>query len=81
MPRTITDIKQALDSHVGDSLTVVAQVGRKRVTRRKGILAETFPGVFVINLNQEENKIARVSYSYTDVLTKNIELQFEDAAE
>ncbi len=81
MPRTIADIKENLKDHVGDSLVVVAQVGRKKVTRRRGVLQNTFPAVFVVKLDQEENKIARVSYSYTDVLTKNIELQFDDAAE
>jgi uncharacterized protein Veg len=81
LPRTIADIKENLKDHVGDSLVVVAQVGRKKVTRRRGVLQNTFPAVFVVKLDQEENKIARVSYSYTDVLTKNIELQFDDAAE
>lgn len=81
MPRTIADIKENLKDHVGDSLVVVAQVGRKKVTRRRGVLQNTFPAVFVVKLDQDENKIARVSYSYTDVLTKNIELQFDDAAE
>lgn len=81
MPRTIADIKENLKDHVGDSLVVVAQVGRKKVTRRRGVLQNTFPAVFVVKLDQDENKIARVSYSYTDVLTKNIELQFDDVAE
>lgn len=44
--------------------------------KRHGILRETYPAVFVVDLNQEENAFERVSYSYTDVLTKNIELDF-----
>jgi uncharacterized protein Veg len=80
LPRTIADIKENLTEHVGDSLVVVAQVGRKKVTRRRGVLQNTFPAVFVVKLDQDQNNIARVSYSYTDVLTKNIELQFDDAA-
>ncbi len=76
MPKTIVEIKQQLDAHIGDNLTVVAQVGRKKVTRRKGILTKTFPAVFVVDLDQDQSKIERVSYSYTDVLTRNIELLF-----
>ena len=41
------------------------------------MLAETFPAVFVVELEEDEN-LKRVSYSYTDILTKNIEIDFTD---
>ncbi|MHC9531959.1 Veg family protein [Dellaglioa sp. BT-FLS60] len=78
MPETLASIKETLDAQVGKNLTVVAQAGRKKTTERKGILRETFPAIFVVDLNQDENSFERVSYSYTDVLTKNIEIDFED---
>ena len=77
MPTSIISIKKLLDSHVGENLTVVAQAGRKKVTKRKGILKSTFLAVFVVDLDQDQNSFERVSYSYTDLLTKNIELKFE----
>ncbi|UQS84049.1 Veg family protein [Bombilactobacillus thymidiniphilus] len=77
MPATFASIKNKLDNHVGESITVIAQVGRKRVTRRHGKLAETFHSVFVVDLDQTENSFERVSYSYADLLTKSIELTFE----
>ena len=77
MPTSIVSIKKSLDSHVGENLTVVAQAGRKKVTKRKGILKSTFPTVFVVDLDQNQNSFERVSYRYTDLLTKNIELKFE----
>ncbi|APT18254.1 MULTISPECIES: Veg family protein [Amylolactobacillus] len=78
MPITIASIKHQLDDHLGQSLTVVAQAGRKKVTRRKGTLRKTFPAVFVVELDQDENNFERVSYSYTDLLTKTIQLEFEE---
>lgn len=77
MPITIATIKHQLDDHVGQNLTVVAQAGRKKVVRRKGTLRETFPAVFVVELDQDENNFERVSYSYTDLLTETIQLEFE----
>lgn len=77
MPTSIITIKQELDAHLGDNLVIIAQAGRKKVTKRKGILKNTFPAVFVIDLDQDQNNFERVSYSYTDLLTKNIELKFE----
>lgn len=75
---TLTDIKEHLDSHLGQNLIVVAQAGRKKVTRRKGILTKTYRAVFVVDLDQDQNNFERVSYSYTDLLTKNIELDFDE---
>ena len=81
VPTSINTIKHKLDSHLGDTLTVVAQAGRKKVTKRRGILRETFPTVFVVDLDQDQNNFKHVSYSYTDLLTKNIALEFDDEAE
>ncbi|GAA3632957.1 Veg family protein [Lactobacillus hamsteri] len=78
MPTSINTIKHKLDSHLGDTLTVVAQAGRKKITKRHGVLKETFPAVFVVDLDQDKNNFEHVSYSYTDLLTKNIELEFDD---
>lgn len=79
MPMTLASIKQQLDSKIGETLTVVAQAGRKKVIRRKGTLKETYPAVFVVALDQTENAFERVSYSYADLLTKSISITFEDA--
>lgn len=81
MPTSINTIKNKLDSHLGDTLTVVAQAGRKKVTKRHGVLRETFPAVFMVDLDQDQNNFKHVSYSYTDLLTKNIALEFDDEAE
>lgn len=81
MPTSINTIKHKLDSHLGDTLTVVAQAGRKKITKRRGTLKETFPAVFVVDLDQDSNNFKHVSYSYTDLLTKNIALEFDDEAE
>ncbi|KRL55011.1 MAG: Veg family protein [Furfurilactobacillus sp.] len=78
MPVTLQSIKAKLDAKLGQKLMVVAQAGRKKVTKRRGTLKETYPAVFVVDLDQEENSFERVSYSYTDVLTKNIEIAFDE---
>ncbi|WP_057770589.1 Veg family protein [Lactobacillus selangorensis] len=76
MPVTLASIKHRLDDRVGEKLMVVAQAGRKKVTKRKGTLKETYPAVFVVDLDQDENSFEHVSYSYADVLTKSIEIKF-----
>lgn len=77
MPITLASIKRKLDGRIGENLTVVAQAGRKKVTRRRGTLKETYPAIFVVDLDQDENAFERVSYSYADLLTKSIQITFE----
>lgn len=77
MPTSLKTIKSRLDSHLGENLTIVAQAGRKKVVRRRGTLSETFHSVFVVDLDQNENSFERVSYSYTDLLTKSIDIKFD----
>lgn len=75
---TIQKIKQKLDAHIGEELTIVAQAGRKKITKRRGVLTNTFPAVFMVELDQDSNNFEHASYSYTDVLTKNISIEFDD---
>lgn len=76
MPKTLADIKTALDSNLGQRLLLKANGGRRKTVERFGTLAETYPAVFVIELDQDENAFERVSYSYADVLTETVQLTF-----
>jgi uncharacterized protein Veg len=76
MPKTLADIKTALDSNLGKKLLLKANGGRRKTVERFGTLAETYPAVFVIELDQDENAFERVSYSYADVLTETVQLTF-----
>ncbi|KHD85017.1 biofilm formation stimulator Veg [Heyndrickxia ginsengihumi] len=81
MPKTLIDIKKSLDSNLGKRLMLKANGGRKKTIERSGVLAETYPSVFVVELDQEENSFERVSYSYADVLTETVELVFMEGLE
>ena len=75
MPNRLADIKNKLDSCIGASLTITSHIGRKKVNN--GVLKETFPAIFIVELDDDgKNSVERVSYSYTDVLTNNIKLDF-----
>ena len=78
MPKSLNDIKQILDSHLGQKLLLKANGGRRKTIERSGVLAETYPSVFVVELDQDENSFERVSYSYADVLTETLELTFTE---
>ncbi|MBM7555174.1 biofilm formation stimulator Veg [Thalassobacillus pellis] len=78
MAKTLFEIKESLEGQIGKRLTLKANGGRRKTIQRSGILAETYPSVFIVELDQEENAFERVSYSYADVLTETVELSFDE---
>ncbi len=76
--KSLVEIKQALEGQLGKRLKLTANGGRRKTISRSGILSELYPSVFVVELDQEENAFERVSYSYADVLTEAVEINFDD---
>ncbi|OIJ17556.1 ABC transporter permease [Anaerobacillus alkalidiazotrophicus] len=74
MGKTLVDIKRTLDANIGKRITIKANGGRRKTVERSGLLEETYPSVFIIKLDEEQNAFERVSYSYTDVLTETVQL-------
>ncbi|NLY43071.1 MAG: Veg protein [Clostridiaceae bacterium] len=67
-------IKKSLESNIGKRVRLTAKKGRKKSVIRQGIIESTYPSIFVIKLDNDSEITRRVSYSYTDVLTKTVEL-------
>lgn len=61
MGKTLAEIKQALDVKIGQQLTLKANGGRRKTIERFGVLAETYPSVFIVELDQDEHSFERVS--------------------
>ncbi|TDG86405.1 Veg family protein [Lentilactobacillus hilgardii] len=78
MPITLSVIKRRMDDHIGQHVLVTSKIGRRKTTKRHGILRETFHAVFIVELDPGKSSFERVSYSYTDILTKNIAVNFDD---
>lgn len=74
--KTLNEIKKGLESKIGQRLKLTANGGRRKTVIRSGVLSETYPSVFVVELDQDENAFERVSYSYADVLTEAVEINF-----
>lgn len=53
MPNRLADIKNKLDSCIGASLTITSHIGRKKVNKCHGVLKETFPAIFIVELDDD----------------------------
>ena len=80
MAKTLDEIKQSLQEHVGEEVMVLANGGRKKMIERSGQLEGVYPCVFTVKLDREKYPIERMSYSYTDVLTETVKLTMLERA-
>ena len=73
----LVKIKSNLSDSVGRKVRLKSKQGRKQIVIREGVIENTYPSIFTVNLdiqNDVPTSKRRVSYSYTDVLTKAVEL-------
>ena len=74
MGNILTTIKKDIEGHVGEKVTLKANGGRRKIVVNKGVLEKTYDSIFIIRL--DSNCQRTVSYSYSDVLTKTVQLVF-----
>lgn len=80
-PDVVDKIKNDLETLVGAKLKLRANMGRCKIIEREGVLEETHPNLFVVNVDEKRGRRRRISYSYADVLTKTVELSNPDTKE
>lgn len=73
-PNVLVTIRKDIQDHVGDKVTLKANGGRRKVFVNEGVIEKAYPSIFVIRL--ENNDQRKVTYSYSDVLTKTVQLEF-----
>ena len=70
----VDQIRAELTGLVGQRIRVRANMGRSRIVERNGTLMQTYPALFVVEVEERRGRRARQSYQYVDVLTGTVEL-------
>jgi uncharacterized protein Veg len=72
----VNKVRNAVISHTGKKVKVRINRGRHRIDETIGVISETYPSIFLVRTqgNSNDNSVRTMSYSYTDVLTKDVEL-------
>ncbi|MGI6604797.1 MAG: Veg protein [Firmicutes bacterium] len=78
---TLAEIRSKLEACRGQRLRLQAYRGRQKVVVREGVLEQTYPNVFTVRLVDDDTPVKRVSYSYSDVLTKTVEISLCEGEE
>lgn len=71
----ISTIKDEIVGKVGQKIIVKGSLGRNKPFEEEAVIKETYPNIFVVKY--EENN-TNVSYRYTDILTRELEVSIFD---
>jgi uncharacterized protein Veg len=73
--KDIMNVRRAVDANIGHRVRVKANKGRHKYAIVEGVIQESYPSIFTVKLNVDGDLTERVvSYSYTDVLTRDVQL-------
>ncbi|WP_297281971.1 Veg family protein [uncultured Anaerococcus sp.] len=72
--RSVNDIRKEVQGNIGKEVILKADMGRKRIKTRTGVIEDAFPSVFTVRVNNDFDVERTVSYSYSDILTSTVEL-------
>ena len=67
-------IKQEMERNIGKKVWVKAKRGRSKSVVNEGVINQTFPSVFTIQI-QDDGTTGVLSNTYGDILTRNLELK------
>ena len=74
-PNDITNLKTDINEMIGQKIIVKGSLGRCKTFEKEATIEKAYPNIFVIKY-EEENRT--VTYSYTDVLTRTVEVDVFD---
>lgn len=68
----VRQVRRVLNAHIGSRVRIKLNKGRHKVDVTEGVITETYPSIFLVEVENEEELSQTVSFSYTDVLTKDV---------
>ena len=71
----LTSIKADIGGKIGQKIIVKGSLGRSKSFEKEATIEKAYPNLFVIKYNENNRN---VTYSYTDVLTRTVEIDVID---
>lgn len=71
----ITNLKTDISEKIGQKIIVKGSLGRSRTFEKEATIENAYPNIFVVRYEENDRN---VTYSYTDVLTRTVEVDVYD---
>lgn len=70
----LAKVRKAVESNIGQRVKLKANRGRKKSYIKEGIIDDTYGNLFTVRVDIDTKSVQTLSYTYSDVLTSNVEL-------
>lgn len=74
----ITNLKTNIGEKLGQKIIVKGSLGRSKPFEKEATIEKTYPNIFVVKYDNEDRS---TTYSYTDVLTRTVEVDVFDGVQ
>ena len=71
----IVNLKTDIGDMIGQKIIVKGSLGRSKSFEKEATIEKAYPNIFVVKYEENERN---VTYSYTDVLTRTVEVEVFD---
>ena len=71
----IANLKTDIVEKVGQKIIVKGSLGRSRACEKEATIEKAYPNIFIVKYDENDRN---VTYSYTDVLTRTVEVKLFD---
>lgn len=72
---TLQEIKKKVTNNIGNDVTIRCNIGRNRIEKYNVKIKETYRNIFIVEA-KNKNNIEIKSFTYTDVMTKTIKIDY-----
>lgn len=71
----ITNLKTDINDKIGQKIIVKGTLGRSKFFEKEATIEKAYPNLFIVKYDESDRN---VTYSYTDVLTRTVEVKVFD---
>lgn len=72
-------VRASVREQCGKRVVIQLDKGRNKIDIQQGVLVDAYPSVFTIKIDEVEDKPSQLlSFSYTDIITKEIRMKLCD---
>lgn len=68
----IGEVRSKLNDYIGQKVIIKYNLGRNKYERYHVVIKELYENIFLVELNNKEKK----SFTYTDIITKTIKIDY-----
>ena len=67
-------IRKSIQERIGSKIKISSNKGRHKFVTSQGVITETYPNIFLVEIEDDSTKSKTVSFSYQDVITKDVRM-------